>query len=315
MPTSTWNLEWLNHNSQRKFPLAGDATVTDQSGSFTLPDDFIVGFDLPINAAVNAAPSQFFLMQISSGPNGYKLVIGYQPTVGDAVIVASVSFPAAVHTRNAEYRVGGIGDFADSRGSIVVGRLDNIGLQPPGVWNFDLAATRFESRAVRPILRSVTSITCVNAGQKSIPLQGNIELRAGPNMQILPVFTEGEDPVIIFSAINGEGTVDACVCTGDEAPADPILTINGNPPSSLSDFSILGDTCIQVTSIANGIQIANACAQPCCGPVELERLTRDLVRMGQEEETVKMFVDQMMATVTSMNQMVLGTPPPNPSCP
>ena len=44
MPLSTWNLEWLNHNSQRNYPIADDATGYDETGTFKIPEDFIVEF-------------------------------------------------------------------------------------------------------------------------------------------------------------------------------------------------------------------------------------------------------------------------------
>ena len=53
MPIGIWNLEWLNHNSQRSYPLAEDATKTDITGTFTLPDDFILGLYFPIHAGLD----------------------------------------------------------------------------------------------------------------------------------------------------------------------------------------------------------------------------------------------------------------------
>ena len=44
MPLSQWNLEFLNHNAQRSYPLTDESTKTDTTNSFTIPDDFIVGF-------------------------------------------------------------------------------------------------------------------------------------------------------------------------------------------------------------------------------------------------------------------------------
>ena len=46
MPLSQWNLEFLNHNAQRSYPLTADATKQDLTGSFVIPDDFLVGLDL-----------------------------------------------------------------------------------------------------------------------------------------------------------------------------------------------------------------------------------------------------------------------------
>lgn len=300
MPLGHWNAEWLNLNSQRRFPLAVDASCVDQSGSFAIPTDFLVALDFPINAGMNVSSGNFFIKNINSSVNGYTIVLGYQPEDGDAFNVASASIPAQSHTPYNEYALGGIGGFSDSVGTVAIGRLDNIAQQPPGWWTFSLEGSRIDVYGIRPQLRGVSGIRCSNGAQTSPLLQGIVELQAGSNIQLLPVIQDGQDPVIIISAINGAGTVDDCVCTGDAAPPSPILTINGNPATPNGDFSIVGSDCFQVTPIANGIQVSNTCAQPCCGPAELERITQDLERLGQEKATVTDFVNQLTAAVNTM---------------
>ena len=44
---------FLNQNAGRAYPLSEEATRRDTSGSYTLPDDFIVDMIVPINAVLN----------------------------------------------------------------------------------------------------------------------------------------------------------------------------------------------------------------------------------------------------------------------
>lgn len=307
MPLGHWNLEFLNHNSQRHYPLADTATGVDQTGSFTLPDDFLVELDLPVHAGLDVDPSSFFIQHVGAYSTGYSVIVGYQPASGPAVTVATALIPSQAHQRNATYALGGTGDFDDTVGKLVIGRLDSIANQPPGFWQFDFEATRLDPDAVRPIIRGVSSITCVNGDQSSPKLYGDITLVAGNNMQITPITISGQDPIISFSAINGEGTVDNCVCEGNAVPSSPIYTINGVKPTPAGDIAIVGSACVSVQPITNGVSITDTCAQPCCGPSELEVITQDLERLGSQAASVQQFVNQLQTNVDTMNLIVLGS--------
>lgn len=307
MPVGNWNLEFLNHNSQRNYPLADDASCVDDSGSFTIPTDFILELDLPLHAGLDVDTSRFFIKHLGVYQLGYSVVIGYQPDGEDPIDVAVALISKPNHTPNTVYSVGGTGDFADTVGKIVIGRLDDIDKEPAGFWTFSLEHTRIDPDALRPIIRGVSSITCVNGSQRSQPLYGHIELRGGANMQISPIIVAGENPVIVFSAIDGEGTVEECVCAGDVRPTEPITSINGVRPKPNGDFPLIAGTCLRIDPIENGLKIANTCASPCCGPTELERITRDLERFGAQAASVQQFADRVGDAVSTMELTVLGS--------
>lgn len=319
MPLGNWNVDWLNLNSQRRYPLADDATAIDDSGSFAIPDDFIVGLDLPVNAGQDVDPARFFVLHVGAFATGYSIIIGYQPVDtspipvgftpadGSPVPVASALIPRQGFTRNSVFPLGGSTSFPDAMGKIVIGRLDNVDQQPPGFWTFSLNTARLDTDAIRPIVRGVSSIVCVNGDQRTVALQGVVELRAGTNMQIVPIISEGADPVIVFNAINGEGTIDECVCEGDAAQTPPIERINGVTPSAEGDFTVVGSDCIQVEIIQNGIRLIDTCSAPCCGCVELERITSDLERLGQQAAAVETFASTLQSSVDAMNMAILGS--------
>lgn len=304
MPTGNWNIEWLNHNSQRRLPLADDATAVDTTESFEVPNDFLVALDLPLSAALNVDPARFFVKQIAAYATGYGVFIGYQPASGSAITVATALIPSQTHTRNFPYRLGGIGDFADTLGTLVVGSLENIDKQPAGSWDFTLEATRFDTFGVRPIIQDVSAIVAVNGDQRSNPLRGDVELAAGTNMQIAISGGIGGSSIVL-NAISGEGTITTCDCEGQ--PTNPILTINGVPPTADGRFTLVGSDCLQIETIDNGIRLIDTCSQPCCGCAELERITQDLERLGMNAKLIESFVTELKANVDSMSLTVLGS--------
>jgi hypothetical protein len=306
MPQGLWNLEWLNQNSQRNYPLAEIATGTDVTASFTLPQEFILELDLPIDSGMNVDPSRFFVQTVTAYATGFSIIVGYQPTSGSAVSVATALIPRSAHVNGQMYALGGIGNFADTVGKVVIGRFDDIDEQAAGSFTFSLTSAPLDPDCVRPILRGVSSISIASGAEISQPLYGDIILVADQNIQLTTVVVSGQDPQILISAIQGEGLIDTCVCEGDQN-GSPILTINGIPPTAGGDFTILGNDCLNVQGIQNGIQLVDTCSQPCCGCQELEAVTRDLERFGSEAATLQSFITTLQAQVTNMDQVVLGS--------
>lgn len=300
------NTQWLAGNELRRYPLADDATGVDDSGSFTIPDDLLVELYLPIHAGMDVDPARFFVRNIGAYTTGYSVIIGYQPADGDPINVASALIPRSGFVRHRPYVLGGIDPFDDTLGRVVLGKFDNADQQPPGFWSFTLETGRLDPDAVRPIIRGVTSLICVNGEQESVKLQGDITFVAGQNMRIDAIVVDGEDPIIRFNAISGEGTISDCVCSGDTEPTEPIKAINGIFPTADGDFTLLNGACIQFEAIANGIKMTDTCASPCCGCPELARINEDLLHLEQEAEGVRRFVDQLSEAQNTMSLTVLG---------
>ncbi len=305
MPQGVWNLEWLNANSQRRYPLAEDASGKDTTGSFTLPADFLLEVDLPVHSGLNISLDRFFIYKLAAYATGFVITVGYQPASGDPVVVGTSLVSRDVHSQNDMYALGGVNDFADTVGKVVIGRLDAIDEQPAGSFTFSLDNARLEPDCIRPIIRGVSALRVVSGTEISEPLYGDIELVADENIQLVPVIVSGQDPQIRISAIKGEGLAEECVCEGnDDGPC--VKRINGIPPTPAGDFAILGNDCLKVDGIKNGVRLSDTCSQPCCGCEELEAITRELKRFGSQATTVDNFVTRLEASVTEMSMTVLG---------
>jgi hypothetical protein len=261
---SVWNIDWLNANSQRKYPLFEEATLKDTSDSFTIPNDFIVDFVWPVQADSTIDPTLFHVASISAFGAGVAVSIGY-----DGTVIGSVAIDASTFTQNRQYIVQGLDDFEDTVGKLIIGSLDKV-LESAGVFSFSAEAARFEPTTIRPTLRGVSAVYIKNGDDLSEAIQGDVVFEAGSNMLLQFVSAPaGEPDRIQLNAIDGEGLNEECEC--DEASTLPcIRTINGIGPGDDRDFTLLGDDCLKLNALANGIQVVDECAKPCCGCDELE---------------------------------------------
>jgi hypothetical protein len=258
-----WNVDWLNANSQRKYPIFEEATLADTTGSFRIPNDFIVDLIWPVHADVSIDPTLFHLASISVFGTGVALSIGYNGT-----IIGSVAIDAGTFIRNSTLLIQGTGIFFDTVGRIVIGDIETV-LNSAGVFIFDVTGARFEPTVIRPDLRGVQSVRIQNGDDISDAIQGDIIFEAGTNVLLQFIAGPGSEPDRIqINAIEGEGMNEECDCA--EATTLPcIKTINGVGPDSGGDFDLLGDDCLKLNAVANGIQFVDECAKPCCGCDEL----------------------------------------------
>lgn len=310
MPIGIRQLEWLNHNSQRAYPITADSTRTDTSGAFVIPDSLLLALYLPVHYGENVSSGKFFVKAIGAYSSGISITIGYDADDG-AIDVASAVIPRSTHTAGQVYALGGLGDYADSRGFVVLGDLAQLDLQPAGLFQFELAGSRLEPDCIRPYLRGVMSLQADNGVGLSSKVYGNVRLQAGRNMRITVEQAEGEDPVIVFDAIDGEGFTDVCVCQ-DDSPA--IKSINGVQPDNNGNLQIIGNDCLLVETAGNLITLSDVCSAPCCGCAELEAITEALEAFADKAATLEMFLVNLEARVTQMDMAVLGSRIPDRGC-
>lgn len=304
--TTNWNISWLNQNASRSFPIANDTTKTDITGSFQLPDDLLVGLYLSIPLTLSINPSNFYLKTVRVTASSVSLEIGYQGSSG-AETVATAAILRETHTFGRPYALRGAGDFIDAGGHVVIGLFDGLDLQPPGAWTFSLTGSRLEPDAVRPQLRGVSSLQVSNGLNASSALVGDIVLRPGRNMRITPILAAGEDPILQFDAIDGEGLNEECVCADGSTNTAPIRTISRVRPGPDGNLQLNGSDCVEIEPIANGLRIRNTCSEPCCGCEQLDVITAALERFGQQATTLENFLTSLEASVTQMNQSVLAS--------
>lgn len=293
-----WNIEWLNQNSQRNYPLSEEATGKDTAEAMTIPDDFIVDLVFPVHVTDNLDISKFHIYSIGIFGTGVTITLGY-----DGTAIGSVSFSTSTFNLNQSYYVYGTGDFFDSIGKITIGSLNNLLDGPTGEFTFSVAGARLEPSVIRPALRGVTSFAIRNNLEETDPIQGDIILEAGTNMRI-DLSQSGETNVLTFNAVDGEGTLADCqTCDAEGNELRPIKTINGLGPDSDGNFEIIGDDCLDVAPLPNnnGINLDDQCSQPCCGCDELEVLQGDFDFVKNQVDSMNIVANKLDAEIRAIS--------------
>ena len=275
-----WNAEWPNVNAQRKYPFSQDATLT--VGDFTIPNDLVVDFLLPVNTAVAPAVdlSKFHLSQLGIFSNGFTFSFAY-----DGEPFAVLNVPLAGFTEYSTYKVQGTGQFFDSQGWITIGRINNA-LQFPGAWSFDVDAGRLHPMTIRPDLRSLSSLSVVNVDDVSAPITGDVAFQAGTNFRFR-VDVSGDTPKIIFDAISGADLEENCECSNIDEDAPCIRKINGVSPNDAGDIQLIGSTCVSISAGPSMLIINDECSEPCCDCRELVVVTDTLDSMLNQMITLE----------------------------
>lgn len=303
------NQEWLNANSMRHYPLSEEASTEDDTGSFKIPDGFLVDMVLPVHATLNLDPSKFHIMQLAIFGTGVNISIGY-----DGDIACTVSVPLAGFTRNSVFFIQGVGDFSDVLGKVVVGSLATL-LTLSGVYDFSVANGRIEASVIVPDIRGLAGLRIRDGDTFSDLIQGDVAFEAGENVR-LDVATVGVVSVITISAIDGENTIADCECDQGIADRPGIKTLNDVQPDENGNIELVGDDCLEVIPSPgdapaelrpNTIGLNDTCSKPCCGCSELETLVDDQQRVRDEVNTLLGVATRLEAAVSAMQSVVAAS--------
>lgn len=284
------DIEFLNLNAHRRYPLAEDTSVELSGSTRNLPESLIVDFVFSVDQSM--AANGAVLTNIVYA--GSMLSLVWKNSAG--VLIGSVTIDMTAHTENKAYTVMGEGTYEGAAGKVTIGDPTQIAADmPQGA--FTLQA-HMEASTVIPALRGVNSLIAAEDGSDLEPLYGHVRLLPGTNIRLthLP-----EINAIRIDAIDGEGLNEDCDCENDlERPC--IQTING---VNASDVRIVGDDCLEITASGGKLTIENPCASPCCGCEELIALTQALKQLETNYHNLGQLANMLQTAFTQYQQAVI----------
>lgn len=297
--------EWLNANALRSYPIRENASRTDTSGNFTIPNDLIVAAQ--INCPRSYADGTFYISRIVVGISFVSIYVSYQPASGDPVDISYVKAETDPFSRFSYYSFVGQGDLSNVMGYITIGEVEESVRQGIGEFLFSSTSTPLEVNTYFvsvPAMESVEILT--SSGQTLHKATRILKLKAGENIRLTYDTTGDPDPygTIRIDAINGENLVKPSEC-GNVAPLLPpcIRMINGVSPDATGHFWIDESECIEIqeNQVANSIKVIDKCSQSCCGCDQLQELTDALEGLKLQEETLRNLI---ISTQTQQSELL-----------
>lgn len=303
MSLGLWNLQWLNHNAQRSYPICDWASKKCKiSDEIRLPDDFLLAINFAISTALTVNIDQFYISSVSISTQGVTVNIGYK----DVSDIVAVSHLPLLDDEVVTGALTGINEFDDTVGYIAINPKSSIFKLTPGYYTFDYEATAIEPDCIRPMLRAVTSVRIQNSGSYSEKLYGDIVLVAGNNISLDIVSHDATRSVIRISAISSEEDMYTQKCGDiDNKKMQCITSINGVTGDNGGNISINGLGCMAVGSGGNTIILTDTCAEPCCGCAETNALEAQIDRVISGENTLNDFIDKLINGVEKIEGQLL----------
>lgn len=294
------NVEWLNENAGRNFPIredmsrypvtSGGVAVTD----FQFPNFVIVDFLLTV--PTDSQPAAAYLATVLKA--GTLLTLVFNTDSG--IRLASVTIDTSAHVRNQAYYLSGYAPYEDSRGMIVIGDLSNLSdVVPDGVYNFSMSTAAMETTVIRPDVRGVRSIQINDQDNLSEKLYGDVTLISGNNIRM--TYDSATNSVLI-SAISGDNMDEQCACSQYTAKNNIVRLVNGRP---IDEVIIAEGECISASMSGNTLTLTDTCSKPCCGCPELESITVALRNLEISVQNIKTSVDQLNVYVTDFVKNVV----------
>lgn len=309
------NVEWLNQNLLRAYPIRENADTTPRltngavASGLAIPTCLVTDFSftLAFDDVDGTVPS---ITGLSHAGDGFSLEI----SLGDTVLT-SVTAKISTHKQNTAYLLTGSGDNADCGGWIVLGNLARAAEElPEGVYRFEPGQVPFEVSTLRMAPRGVRSITAVGKyGLRTYaPLYGNVRIIAGSDMTVR---NDGPANAVWLQAESKTGYERTEECPCGAAATRNIRSING---MSVDAVQIVGDgTCVSVETAGTTIRIKDTCSTPCCGCAELNfvesalaTINKSLAVLQEYADALNTRLDELRSHEATTNAAIAAYPKP-----
>lgn len=288
------NLDFLNLNTLRNYPIKDGADCISVDGLFKLPSDLIA--DLSI-----AAPaSQFIKLYISRVVNSSESVTIEIAETADQQVVGTFVLSLVYFEPYDEWQMTPGAAYPQAIGRLTAGYAKDIKSQPSGEFRFTAESTPLLYRTFTPSVVGISYLSFTDEKGNDVHLTGNVRIHAENNLRFR-TSTEDEETVVIVDAGNGLGLNKDCE---EDDLVPPIKSINGVLPDSAGDFHLITQDCVSISPIEAGLLISDSCGKPCLGCNELGTLTDRAIAAENELFKIRDYVANLDSLVTQLTTLV-----------
>lgn len=282
------NLEFLNLNSLRAYPLKEGTTRKSTDTFFLIPDSFISDASFAVDSVIT---TKLYITKLVNNNDNISIEIA-KDVAGSPVSIGNFSVNVIDHTRYKEYYLMPNSSYPLANGKLCINDLTDIKGLPSGTFTFNLAATEFETRTIIPSVSNISKFKFLNDdGTEVVSLSGTVIIQARTNLKFSKeeVIINGVNVTrIVLDAGSGIGLNKDCP---NDLPC--IKTINGIPPTNVGNFTIEGKDCSGITTAAAVLTLNETCCKPCVGCDEVGTLTERLISIESDLLKLKDYYIQL----------------------
>lgn len=288
--------EWLNANTLRNYPIQENASRTDTSGNFTIPNDLLVSAQ--INFSRDYVSGRFFISKIITSENTVKVVTSFLSEEEDAVAreIGFITVDLQSFAQFSYYSFNGQGDDFSVLGSLGIGNIVSTINEGIGEFLFEPDATSFEVNSLFVSVPALKTVEIYNSNDQLLHRATEIlKLKEGDNIR-LEYISSTNDPYgsIKISAVNPDDLTEPEPCENATEILPPcIRKINGVSPNSSGTIFLWGSECLEVEDkpTFNALEISDPCSESCCGCIELQALTDALEQLKLQEQAIRNLIN------------------------
>lgn len=280
-------LDFLNQNSLRNYPIKDDLSRVSDDGIFTIPTTLIVDICLcaPDHDTLSLYISKINVsssnLSIEVSANGIGIFGVFQTSLplsgynNDLTLTPSTLFPLAA-------------------GAITIGSTDDLADLPSGNFSFSYGSTALLMRVYGPSSPGLSWLSFTDSKGNNATLTGYVQLNGHSNIQ----FRDSSN-VIYLDAGENLGLNKVCITS-----QTPITSINGVPPDATGNFTLIPEQCVSLTPAQNGLFVGDNCGQPCMGCTEMATLTTQVNNLESSIVDIRNFTNNLQSAITQATTLL-----------
>ena len=281
------NLDYLNLNSVRNFPIIDDVSRASDDGLFVIPNSLIV--DMALCSSQLGDTPNLYISRVTC--NSSTILIEISANSFGVFGTFQTSLPLSDYNVDISLQPSSL--FPNASGLITLGSSDDLATLPYGNFTFSYPNTALLMKVFTPTISTISWLNFTDTKGNNT-LTGYINLVGNNNVQFRGAFSN-----VYLDAGENLGLNKICV-----TPPQAILTINGVPPSSTGNFTFIADTCISIDTAQYGLVLSNPCGAPCLGCEALTTLTTQVNSLETSIVDLKTFTDNLQAVITQATNMI-----------
>jgi len=275
-------LEWLNQNRHRNYPLADGVSATSADDR-TLPTSFLVDLSLDIPPLSVFESGTFYISELTPLKEGFIVNICHKGDKNSSALTIFRSVPirydfAAPDTDIESHRIvlpvteealQEYPELEQANCRAIIGSCDGISNIIGAT--FSPEATRLHSLVIHKGYAGLSRVIVVDSDGVEHTVTGDLIMTTGRGIQLTATGNGveiSESPISLEEqeADSEYHTLDDVLSAIFEKLGIPITSINGLAPDTDGNFYITGLDCTDINAVGNGLTISNPCAKPCCPP-------------------------------------------------